>query len=960
MGMTVSLTALDKKTVRTLQRENAIYDKKLKDPTTKGSDLAVLNKLKTKNQAQIAKTLELFRKNKDGKHKTELAGLTPSLMSVQKIYEKIGQNTAEKPDWMPEFLFNLGERPIENGLVVGGAAIALGSFLSTPAGEGAAGLLKEGMKAIFMKSTEAGLVLNWSAIGIAAGGALLAGALIYKKHRKQKEMAASVAFEAEEVANKGTARDEDTLKAARTDKAKFDALVQEAADDPEVYEHLQNVARNSENSVYAKMAQRIIIAAQNEKNKADYALAGQTLQSKFEATPEAVAYMTEQAEVANIEDLYKAKGKAAAEFASMVPAVVTAQKAIDAVFAMSAADLAAKYGGLTAEEFSSQIAKGLSPAELKSFTEQITSAWDRVAAAKELTEAEAALSSVEATGHSAGSAESIMVVKITEAREMSHKEFKSKYPKHDDFIKQVMMDAKALDVPAEIIDYAIAVYKSMEHKKDFDKSIEAEAQQKDQIEKYGLFTKEQVDEMNAAADAIKAYSTRRPATFVEAEAFRQIATTKDPKAILSVLGIKPSSPKIEAKLVELATKAVDSIIQTREAEQKLTEPMIVSPEGRAVKNELDALQPADLLKFKDAKEFIAAYEAKIATVGAKVYQEQMTAYAKSLYAAYAKKEIVETRESLQSESIELISDNEKSFFEIINKTAESADYKSFLTKFPTSKDFYSKVPKSLQGYAKTVYDRILSEAKFEASAVEKPKAPVSAAAAAAKTAIDEAIKNGEAESIETILNAFPKTDPSSEYVAAYAEAAKTVVAKKRGTKDPKGKYTGGFDNKKPAKRSESAEIFAQIHSQAKDPKAFIAAVGSKEAYLETITDPAMKSVAAAAYDAAVATIAYDSVVAEKSAVVDASGKVTQIDGHAPDANRSFFDNVLGELFKPGSPFYDETGHNMFADLETAVVTDKKPLKEIATILKSKYGIDLDTIQKAAKGQEKAAGPEATA
>ena len=85
-----------------------------------------------------------------------------------------------------------------------------------------------------------------------------------------------------------------------------------------------------------------------------------------------------------------------------------------------------------------------------------------------------------------------------------------------------------------------------------------------------------------------------------------------------------------------------------------------------------------------------------------------------------------------------------------------------------------------------------------------------------------------------------------------------------------------------------------------------------------------------------AAIAYDSVVAEKSAVVDASGKVTQIDGHAPDANRSFFDNVLGELFKPGSPFYDETGHNMFADLETAVVTDKKPLKEIATILKSKY------------------------
>lgn len=952
MGMTVSLTALDKKTVRTLQRENAIYDKKLKDPTTKGSDLAVLNKLKTKNQAQIAKTLELFRKNKDGKHKTELAGLTPSLMSVQKIYEKIGQNTAEKPDWMPEFLFNLGERPIENGLVVGGAAIALGSFLSTPAGEGAAGLLKEGMKAIFMKSTEAGLVLNWSAIGIAAGGALLAGALIYKKHRKQKEMAASVAFEAEEVANKGTARDEDTLKAARTDKAKFDALVQEAADDPEVYEHLQNVARNSENSVYAKMAQRIIIAAQNEKNKADYALAGQTLQSKFEATPEAVAYMTEQAEVANIEDLYKAKEKAAAEFASMVPAVVTAQKAIDAVFTMSAADLAAKYGGLTAEEFSSQIAKGLSPAELKSFTKQITSAWDRVTAAKGLTEAETALSSVEATGHSKDSPESVMVVEITAARDMTFEEFKAKYPTVKDFVNQVMKDAKALDVPAEIVEYAKAVYASMSSRKDFDKFTEAETAQKDQIEKYGLFTKEQVDEMNAAADAIKAYSTRRPATFVEAEAFRQIATTKDPKVILSVLGIKPSSPEVEAKLVKFATKAVDSIIQTREAEQKLTDPMIVTPEGRAVKTELDALQPADLLKFKDEKAFIAAYQAKIATVGEKVYQDQMTAYAKSLYAAYAKKEIVESRESLKSESVELISDNEKSFFEIINKTAESADYKSFLTKFPTPKDFVSKVPKSLQGYAKTVYARMLSQAKFEASAVEKPKAPVSAAAADAKTAIDEAIKSGNAENIENavtkFLNEHPK-DPSSEYVAAYAEAAKTVVTKK-----------SAFAGVKAATKSNFAETFAQIHSQAKDPKAFIAAVGSKEAYLETIEDPVMKSVAAAAYDAAVATIAYDSVVAEKSAVVDASGKVTQIDGHAPDANRSFFDNVLGELFKPGSPFYDETGHNMFADLETAVVTDKKPLKEIATILKSKYGIDLDTIQKAAKGQEKAAGPEATA
>lgn len=956
MGMTVSLTALDKKTVRTLQRENAIYDKKLKDPTTKGSDLAVLNKLKTKNQAQIAKTLELFRKNKDGKHKTELAGLTPSLMSVQKIYEKIGQNTAEKPDWMPEFLFNLGERPIENGLVVGGAAIALGSFLSTPAGEGAAGLLKEGMKAIFMKSTEAGLVLNWSAIGIAAGGALLAGALIYKKHRKQKEMAASVAFEAEEVANKGTARDEDTLKAARTDKAKFDALVQEAADDPEVYEHLQNVARNSENSVYAKMAQRIIIAAQNEKNKADYALAGQTLQSKFEATPEAVAYMTEQAEVANIEDLYKAKEKAAAEFASMVPAVVTAQKAIDAVFAMSAADLAAKYGDLTAEEFSSQIAKGLSPAELKDplFKNQITKAWKKVSAAKELAEAEVTLSSIEATGHSPESTEYELVSIIQGLRKSKYENFKSTYPDFSDFATHLKKTANSLTLPVEIEQFAKTVYESMKTKKDLDKLLEAEEIQKsalsESIENASvvLNTPKEVAEFNSAVAAITAYSTRRPATFVEAEAFRQIATTKDPKVILSVLGIKPSSPEIEAKLVEFATKAVDSIIQTREAEQKLTDPMIVSAEGRAVKTELDALQPADLLKFKDEKAFIAAYETKIATVGDKVYQDQMTAYAKSLYAAYAKKEIVESRESLKSETPVATSEAEKTFLQILN-TESGLTYTEFLTKFPTQKDFVSKVPKSLQNYAKTIYFKKMTQRQFESTAVAAPKAPVSAAAAAAKTAIDEAIKNGEAASIETIVNAFPKTDPSSEYVAAYAEAAKTVVAKK-----------SAFAKANAAERSEYAETFAQIHSQAKDPKAFIAAVGSKEAYLETITDPAMKSVAAAAYDAAVASIAYDSVVAEKSAVVDASGKVTQIDGHAPDANRSFFDNVLGELFKPGSPFYDETGHNMFADLETAVVTDKKPLKEIAIILKSKYGIDLDTIQKAAKGQEKAAGPEATA
>lgn len=913
MGMTVSLTALDKKTVRTLQRENAIYDKKLKDPTTKGSDLAVLNKLKTKNQAQIAKTLELFRKNKDGKHKTELAGLTPSLMSVQKIYEKIGQNTAEKPDWMPEFLFNLGERPIENGLVVGGAAIALGSFLSTPAGEGAAGLLKEGMKAIFMKSTEAGLVLNWSAIGIAAGGALLAGALIYKKHRKQKEMAASVAFEAEEVANKGTARDEDTLKAARTDKAKFDALVQEAADDPEVYEHLQNVARNSENSVYAKMAQRIIIAAQNEKNKADYALAGQTLQSKFEATPEAVAYMTEQAEVANIEDLYKAKEKAAAEFASIVPAVVTAQKAIDAVFAMSAADLAAKYGSLKTEEaFVAAITNGVS-----GLSNQAKTAWKKVEKAIALAGKESELAVV-AVGYAKDSPEdrAINFINTLEAP----------LPNIADFIKQAAAEAGAFKLPPVIEKYAKDVYTREIAKIAFTDATTESNNESAKLPKPDQLITEQTM-FNTSVETIKS----------------NIAAGKDP---LDGINLTSVSEYTQEKIQAYANHVKEKIEEAKKF--PLPDVKGMSKEARAFVISIKK----EATKFATSAEYIANIQARMTSLSP-TEQAKITAAAEVFFKRTHPYETI--KDSLETPDFGMGKGDPIPTLTVINKINETNLDNLSITEVQNLRDTLkkniSKIPAAFKSYAKAVIAKLDASVAYKNKSEISITAEVSPSATAKKAEIDLLISSGTAtaENIDKLVEGFPKTDPSAEYIANYAKKAKEVVTAQ-----------SDFAAVAPAAKHKSAVTFAQIHSQAKDPKAFIAAVGSKEAYLETITDPAMKSVAAAAYDAAVATIAYDSVVAEKSAVVDASGKVTQIDGHAPDANRSFFDNVLGELFKPGSPFYDETGHNMFADLQTAVVTDKKPLKEIAIILKSKYGIDLDTIQKAAKGQEKAAGPEATA
>lgn len=802
----VSLTTLDKKTVKILRKEIEIYDKKLKDPNLKGSESAFLRNQRNKNKAQINKTLGLYDKHFNGKFKDELDGMTNSVMSVQKIYERIGGTaftvSYDTTGWAPEFLQNFLARPGENTLVAGGTALALSCFMKTQLGEGAKGLLAEGMKAIFttplegealaaaMEAGQATFALNWAAIGIAAGALALIGGLAYRNYRRKKEMTAAIAREAEEAAYEGTVRDENALNAARTDKEKFEALVQEAADDPEAFQHLQMVVRNSPGTVYAKMAQRILVAAQNAKNKEDFSLAAQTVQGKLEGTPEAMQYLDERDAIANIEDLFK-KQKEAKSRLTATPVVVTVQQKIDKVFTMSAADLVSAYGSMSENQFKAEITNGLPAgiAESVEFKTQVANAWEKVTKAKsysELSETSHLESVLMGKEFDASPEKTVLeFIEGSAGTGITGDNFIKTYPSPDAFVLACIAEYSGPKLPTEIENYARSAYESMKYKK--------------------------VEEEKSAA-------------------------IKDPTITT------PSAAAASAINIIKKLKTADSSI---------------------VKKTLAA--------YPTEADFVAAV-----TKGVSVATEKtaIETYAKQVYAYLTAKKEYESSEPK---------------FTAYGLTDEAKAKKVDVDKLLT--------------YTGAQLETILTKYKDESAFVAAFKLPVGNASA---SAFEEYLKN----------------------------VYKALTSKRE------------FEAAGPAKRTTYDLDHTTITAEVKKPEETIKNFPTIESYVERFPDN-MKPFARAAYESMEATVAYKSAVAENNATVT-SGKVTHINGHAENANRSAFYNIFQPLVDAGTSFRDETGSELFIDLKNAIAAGKST-KEIAQILKSKYGIDLEKMREAAKG-----------
>ena len=242
---TVSVNQYDKYTVAMLNRALKHIDNKLSDKTVT-LDNATIKKLegmKDKYAMQVGKTQNLYNKYmKNDKTKACLKGLSVNTLSVQRIYQLLGKETKDNAvgAW-------LRESPGRAVALAGGGAILAGMLVDAlPAiGQGIGNLWKtltaEGgglgamLQQMFSFSGVASTLIGAGVLAIGVG-------LVMNKIQKEKFKNAHLQAEAEEAMNKGTVKDNDTLKKATPDLIK--ELAAEASADPNLMEHLMEVVGN--------------------------------------------------------------------------------------------------------------------------------------------------------------------------------------------------------------------------------------------------------------------------------------------------------------------------------------------------------------------------------------------------------------------------------------------------------------------------------------------------------------------------------------------------------------------------------------------------------------------------------------------------------------------------------------------------------------------------------------------
>lgn len=255
-----TITSLDYLSVEKLETMIDTFEKRLKDPKLSKAAAKKIAALREKYTKQKGKTINLYLKNKNKKnHKKALAGITKSYLSVVTLYNLMNKKTKDLSD-KPEFWQNLMQHPVENSFVAAGGGIMIISALATKIGEQA---VVEHLGDAIVFLAKKFWDLDPSTKIFIGGAALLAGGLIAKQIRRNKEMKATEVYNAEQEANKGTARDHKFI----ADPKNKDALVAEAMSDPTVMKYLEDFAYNPYNGGHQKTAIAIIKEAKDKMSK---------------------------------------------------------------------------------------------------------------------------------------------------------------------------------------------------------------------------------------------------------------------------------------------------------------------------------------------------------------------------------------------------------------------------------------------------------------------------------------------------------------------------------------------------------------------------------------------------------------------------------------------------------------------------------------------------------------------
>lgn len=280
MSDNVSVNQHDKYTITMLKKAITHVDNKLNDKTA-NLDEATKKKLKgmkEKYQYQIGKTQNLYNKYlKKPETSHRLKGLSVNTLSVERIYQLIGKNTMSG-SWTNDVGAWIRESPGRAVAVAGGGLAAIGAVLNL-GGTGAKTALLNGLTNMF------GQLSGWQAVGIpmlSVGALALGIGLLMNKLQKEKFKNAHLQAEAEEAMNKGTVRDNDTLRKATPEQIK--ELAAEAAADENLMQHLVDVIGNPFTPTdVAKNAQKILDQAKlMEQENLDRAV-GIRVQSLIEA-----------------------------------------------------------------------------------------------------------------------------------------------------------------------------------------------------------------------------------------------------------------------------------------------------------------------------------------------------------------------------------------------------------------------------------------------------------------------------------------------------------------------------------------------------------------------------------------------------------------------------------------------------------------------------------------------------
>ena len=252
-----NITTLDYLTVSKIETMLTTFETKINDPKTSPAVRKKLMKLHEKYTNQRGKTLNIYLQNKNKKkYKPALAGISKSYLSVVKLYQLMNKQTRDMSH-LPNFIQKLQEHPIENSIGILGGALAISGLLGTTVGKATiAGHIKE----LLAKLIKDVLFKSWASGLLTIGGIALAGVIISKVIRKNKQMKAAEVYAAEQEANKGTAWDNDHLESANKD-----SLVGDAMSDPSVMKYLEEFSMNPYNHPdKIKLARQIVNEAKTK------------------------------------------------------------------------------------------------------------------------------------------------------------------------------------------------------------------------------------------------------------------------------------------------------------------------------------------------------------------------------------------------------------------------------------------------------------------------------------------------------------------------------------------------------------------------------------------------------------------------------------------------------------------------------------------------------------------------